>query len=60
MKKDNLSIPAPEGATRGATSRRGSSEDSFDLVSSAGASVAGDEKPAKAKEEDDDGDSDWE
>ncbi|KAF8897080.1 hypothetical protein CPB84DRAFT_1681853 [Gymnopilus junonius] len=57
--KDTLLIPTPELATTGTRSRRESSEDSFDLVSSAGASVAGDEKPTKPKSEDE-GDSDWE
>ena len=39
-------------------SPRVSSEDSFDVVSSNNASVAGDKKPPKAEETDDD--SDWE
>ncbi|KDR75750.1 hypothetical protein GALMADRAFT_248422 [Galerina marginata CBS 339.88] len=57
--KDSLAIPAPGPVTEGLSSPRVSSEDSFDLISGAN-SVAGDEKPPRRKDDDNDGDSDWE
>ena len=59
--KESLAASPVGLTTSGTISPRVSSEDSFDLVSSATVSVVGDsEKPPKRKEEDEEGDSDWE
>jgi len=48
-------------STSGTISPRVSSEDSFDVISSANGSVVGElEKLPKRKDNDDEGDSDWE
>lgn len=59
--KGSLAPSSTESGAAGTTSTRVSSDDSFDLVSSANVSVVGDsEKIPKRKDNEEDGDSDWE
>jgi hypothetical protein len=59
--KESLAPPSMGLSTSDTISPRVSSEDSFDLISSANGSVVGDsEKLPKRKDNDDEGDSDWE
>lgn len=55
---DELSPPSSQLLTETTSSPRLSSEDGFDLVSSANVSVVG--EPSKTNTPSDDGDSDWE
>ncbi|KIM40232.1 hypothetical protein M413DRAFT_446403 [Hebeloma cylindrosporum] len=59
--KESLAASSVELSAAGTTTPRVSSEDSFDLVSSANVSVVGDsEKTPKRKDDEEDADSDWE